>query len=238
MIPESPKPRLLLVEDDANLRFVTRDNLEQQGFQVTECSNGTEGWISFKNNMYDLCILDVMMPELDGFTLADQIRSLNHTIPIIFLTARGLKEDKLKAFSLGADDYVVKPFNMEELVMRIKVFLKRTGTKAIDPPLKSFRLQSIHFDYANYRLIQDDHIKTLTQKESDILWYLCSNLNKVVRREDLLLHVWGNDDYFTGRSLDVFISKIRKYLATEQRIKIVNYHGVGFLLSCPNEDMN
>ncbi|MFA6260815.1 MAG: response regulator transcription factor [Bacteroidia bacterium] len=233
MNSEKPKPEILLVEDDASLRFVIQDNLEQHHFAITSSENGIEALQIFQKQHFDLCILDVMLPEMDGFTLAGHIRQLNKQIPVLFLTARGMKEDKLKAFQLGADDYIVKPFSIEELIMRMQVFLRRNGgPDGTHPGKPSLVLNSYLFDYSNLCLIRENMTKALTQKEADILHFLCQHIEKVVRREDILNQVWGNDDYFTGRSLDVFISKIRKYLALDPAVQIINYHGIGFKLSC------
>lgn len=232
MITENTKPEILLVEDDASLRFVIQDNLEQHHFAITSCENGVEALNQFKNKSFDLCILDIMLPEMDGFTLAGHIRKLDQQIPLLFLTARSMKEDKLKAFHLGADDYIVKPFSIEELMMRMQVFLRRNNGMEIGKSNTPLLLRSYHFDYANLSLIHNDKSKSLTQKEAAILYYLCQHLEKVVKREDILNYVWGNDDYFTGRSLDVFISKIRKYLSLDPAVQIINYHGIGFKLSC------
>lgn len=233
MNSEKPKPDILLVEDDASLRFVIQDNLEQHRFTITSCENGIEALQIFQKQHFDLCILDVMLPEMDGFTLAGHIRKLNRQIPVLFLTARGMKEDKLKAFQLGADDYIVKPFSIEELIMRMQVFLRRNGgPESTQSGESSLVLNTYRFDYANLCLIRENMTKALTQKEAEILHFLCQHREKVVRREDILNYVWGNDDYFTGRSLDVFISKIRKYLALDPAVQIINYHGIGFKLSC------
>jgi len=220
------KIQILLVEDDSSLGFVVKDALEEKGFEVTLATDGQQGWQQFSKNFYDLCLIDVMMPVKDGFTLAQQIRRKNDYIPIIFLTAKSMQEDKIAGLKAGADDYITKPFSMEELLLRIDVFLKRTvGT---DTDETSFQLGSSTFDYENLT-IQGDKIDTrLTQKEADLLRFFCLNANKVVKREEVLTKVWGKDDYFLGRSMDVFITKIRKYLKQEEEIEIQTIHGVGF----------
>ena len=225
-----PKPiKILLAEDDANLGFVIRDNLEQRGFLVDLCKDGIDSLKYFQTNEYNICILDVMMPKMDGFTLASKIREENSQVPILFLTARSLKEDKLKGFMLGGDDYITKPFSIEELILRINVFLKRSmaderKTKEI------IQIGRYSFDHENLHLTHETTDKKLTQMEADILGYLCKRQGEVVKRSEILKSIWGEDDYFSGRSLDVFISKLRKYLKEDENIKISNFHGVGFKL--------
>lgn len=219
--------KILLTEDDPNLGFVIKDNLEQRGYQVTLCSNGEEGLNLFNQKAFDLCILDVMMPKKDGFTLAQQIREKNLSVPILFVTAKSMQEDKIEGFKKGGDDYIVKPFSMEELCLRIEVFLRRSI--ATTQPA-NFALGDFKFDCTNFILQHSQGEKTLTQKEAEVLKLLCQNKDRVLKREEILNAVWGNDDYFLGRSMDVFISKLRKYLKDDPRVQIVNYHGVGFRL--------
>ena len=228
MNPEQIK--ILLAEDDVNLGFVIRENLEQHGFKVDLCKDGEIALKCFKNSVYDICLLDVMMPKMDGFTLATNIRKANTQIPILFLTAKTLKEDKLRGFMLGGDDYITKPFSIEELILRINVFLKRSKA-AVRQLSGTIMIGKYQFDHQNLLLSIDGHDKKLTQMEADILSFLCSNQSKVVKRGDILNTVWGEDDYFTGRSLDVFISRLRKYLTKDENIKITNHHGVGFKLT-------
>jgi DNA-binding response OmpR family regulator len=222
------KTKILLVEDDSNLGFVIKDNLSQNGFDVYLCEDGEMAWQNFQHNNFDIAIFDIMLPKLDGFTLAEKVRLANKEIPIIFLTAKSMKEDKIKGFQLGADDYMVKPFNMEELVFRIKVFIKRT---AKEPSADLFQIGSYQFNYLNLELKHEISCKRLTQKEANLLKLLCHSKNKMVKREDLLKQVWGSNDYFAGRSMDVYISKLRKYLSHDNSIEIINYHGIGFMLS-------
>lgn len=219
--------KILLTEDDPNLGFVIKDNLQQRGYQVTLCSNGEEGLNLFNQKPFDLCILDVMMPKKDGFTLAQQIREKNLSVPILFVTAKSMQEDKIEGFKKGGDDYIVKPFSMEELCLRIEVFLRRSITTT-QP--SNFALGDFQFDCTNFVLQHGQGEKTLTQKEAEVLKLLCQNKDRVLKREEILNAVWGNDDYFLGRSMDVFISKLRKYLKDDPRVQIVNYHGVGFRL--------
>ncbi|MBN8652403.1 MAG: response regulator transcription factor [Cytophagales bacterium] len=219
--------KILLTEDDPNLGFVIKDNLEQKGYAVTLCTNGEDGFNQFNQSHYDLCILDVMMPKKDGFTLAKEIRSHNQQVPILFVTAKSMQEDKIEGFKQGGDDYIVKPFSMEELCLRIEVFLRRSVPQQ---QVQNFTLGDFQFDCTNFTLLHNSGEKSLTQKEAEVLKLLCKNKDRVLKREEILNAVWGNDDYFLGRSMDVFISKLRKYLKDDPRVQIVNYHGVGFKL--------
>lgn len=227
----SSKPKLLLVEDDKNLAMVICDYLTLSGLDVISCENGKSAWETFTNSRFDLCILDVMLPEIDGFTLAETIRQQDTCIPILFLTAKSGKEDKIKGFKLGADDYITKPFNIEELVLRIGVFLKRSQNNFYNNK-ELFTIGKYTFDYCNLSLIYDHKTtQKLTQREADVLGLLARHTGQVIKREDILKQLWGDDDYFLGRSLDVFISKLRRYLGQDPCISIVNHHGVGFQLA-------
>lgn len=227
-----PKERLkiLLAEDDLNLGVLLVDYLDTEGFDVKLCKDGTMALKAFQNNAYHLCLLDVMMPEIDGFSLAKKIRAKDEKMPIIFVTAKSLKEDKLKGYGLGADDYVVKPFDEEELLWKIKAVIRRlpeTGTKT-----EVYYIGAYTFDYHNQSLCVGDKTRRITEKESDILRYLCEHDNRVVKREDMLKALWGENDYFLGRSLDVFITKLRRYLKEDSTISIENVFAVGFILKC------
>ncbi len=226
----SPEPiKILLAEGDINLGFVIRDNLEQHGFEVDLCKDGEFALQRFNKDVYHICILDVMMPKMDGFTAATKIREADTQIPILFLTARALKEDRIKGFMLGGDDYITKPFNIEELILRINVFVKRSKTP-INLVESAVRIGRYYFDYENLVLKYEKTDKTLTQMEADILLYLYKQKGEVIKRNEILTEIWGDDDYFNGRSLDVFISKLRKYLSFDENIGISTYHGVGFKL--------
>lgn len=218
---------ILLVEDDPSLGYVTKDNLEEYGYRVDWVKNGLEGWNKFKEKDYDICLLDVMLPKLDGFSLGKKIREANLNLPILFLTAKGMQEDKIKGFELGADDYIVKPFNIKELILRIEVFLKRVSKSQNENIEEIFDFPGVKFNYPELYLQVNSSSSILTQKEADLLLLFCRNKNIIIRREDILKQLWGDDDYFMGRSLDVFISRIRKALKGSP-IKIVNYHGIGF----------
>ncbi|MCI5083201.1 MAG: response regulator transcription factor [Saprospiraceae bacterium] len=223
------KPHLLYVEDDESLSFVTRDNLELKGYQITHCLSGREAAQLIQEHDYDLCILDVMLPEMDGFTLAQKIRAKNSEVPILFLTAKSLKEDRIHGLRLGADDYITKPFSIEELILKIEVFLRRSK---ISTPLPSaqFEIGAYQLDYPNLKLSYGEDERRLTQKEADLLKYFLEHPNQVIKRSSILKQLWGEDDYFMGRSLDVFISRLRKYLKKDESVKIENIHGVGFRL--------
>jgi DNA-binding response OmpR family regulator len=221
--------KILYVEDDENLALITRHHLEKSSYHVTHCSDGTDAWDTFTKDSFDLCILDIMLPGTSGFTLASKIRDFNSEIPIIFLTAKSLLEDKILGLQTGADDYLTKPFSYQELDLKIKVFLKRTSVKNVEPSL--IRIGSYTFDADNLKLVDQHEEHKLTLKEAELLHFLFKGRNKVLKRDDILMAVWGNDDYFLGRSLDVFISRIRKYLSKDINIKIENVHSVGFRMN-------
>lgn len=221
--------RILLVEDDPSLGFVIKDNLVLRGYVVDLCKDGISAEECFRKGRFDLCILDIMLPKKDGFTLAREVRAINATVPILFLSAKAMVEDKLEGFASGADDYITKPFNLDELLCRIEVFLKRSAISKVAEQKIVF-LGSYAFDFSNLTLKNNGNEKTLTQKEAEVLKLLYQNRERVLKREEILRHVWGDDDYFMGRSMDVFISKLRKYLKEDPSVQIVNYHGVGFKL--------
>ncbi|MEO6722018.1 MAG: response regulator transcription factor [Ferruginibacter sp.] len=221
------KRRILYAEDDETLAYLTVDNLVQHNYEVAHFSDGEQCLQAFKSSSFDLCVLDVMLPKLDGFSLAGQIRSLDHEIPIIFLSAKILKEDRIKGLRIGADDYMVKPFSIEELVLKIEIFINRSkkkspGTKAI------CKVGNFVFDAANFTIENDKGKVMLTQREAELLKYFLDNKNKVLKREEILHAIWGKDDYFLGRSLDVFVSRLRKIFSSDDKIKIENLHSIGF----------
>ncbi len=224
--------KILYVEDDENLSFVTKDNLEEEGFEIHHFADGKEAFRNFKKDRYDLCLLDVMLPDLDGFSLAEKIRDQNQQIPIIFLTAKTLQDDKIEGLKIGGDDYITKPFDIEELTLRIKVFLKRNKITEDDPNGDIFKIGKFDFSFSQLLLTSDGFEQKLTHREAEVLKYLCSHKNSVIKREDILTEIWGRDDYFLGRSLDVFITRIRKMLSGDSSIKIENVHGVGFRFIC------
>lgn len=227
------KARILFVEDDVFLSFVTKDNLELAGFEILLSENGREAFEIFQANKIDLCIFDVMLVEMDGFTLAKKIREINHEVPIIFLTAKSLKEDKIAGLRIGADDYITKPFSIEELILKIEIFLKRSKVADVRAPgLAVVKFNNFILDIENLTLKDNLQQIRLTQKEAELLRYLISNRNKILRKENILKDVWGNDDYYVSRSLDVFISRLRKYLKSDSTISIENIHGIGFRMNC------
>ncbi|MFK7932636.1 MAG: response regulator transcription factor [Saprospiraceae bacterium] len=223
------KNRILLVEDNDTLGYVLKEYLEMKDFAVEWAADGKAGFKSFRRNGYDLCILDVMLPEMDGFALAQEIKTADADMPIIFLTAKSLKVDKLKGFNLGADDYVVKPVDEEELVARIKAVLNRTKKSEGDDAI--FQIGRYTFDVANQKLESADSEEYLTEMEAQLLKLLCLSKGNLVGRQFMLKTIWGKSDYFTRRSMDVFISRLRKYLSGDKRIKITNIHGSGFILT-------
>ncbi len=223
------KAHILYVEDDVTLSFVTRDSLEHQGYRVTHCENGEDGFAVYKDSRFDLCILDVMLPKIDGFSLARMIREIDTHIPILFLTAKSMKEDKIEGLSLGGDDYITKPYSMEELVLKIEIFLRRS--RIIDERKNQkdiLKIGNYNLDVNNLILKHGDSESALTFKEAELLKYLSDNENRLLKREEILIAVWGDDSYYLSRSLDVFISRLRKLLTEDERIKIKNVHGIGF----------
>ncbi len=223
---------LLLAEDDQNLGVLLNDYLSSEGIQVTLCRDGEEALQTFHTNTFDLCLLDVMMPKMDGFSLAKEIRKKNTDIPIVFITAKSLKEDKLEGYNIGADDYILKPFDEEELLCKIKALTRRTTVPINDTSVKEISIGKYVLNTGLLLLSINDTNKRLTERECEILCYLIKHKNNIVKREDLLLAIWGENNYFYGRSLDVFITKIRKYLKEDSDLSIENVFGVGFVFHC------
>ncbi len=223
------EPRILLAEDDPNLSFVIEDHLITEGFTVVAAGNGQEALRHFRNQAVDLCLIDVMMPKMDGFSLASEIRKMNDLVPILFLTARSMEQDRLKGFEIGGDDYITKPFSIAELTQRIRVFLRRSVTTS-GVSEKKGALGTLQFDELNLLVIGPQSTAQLTQMEADLLKLLLQHRNQLVKRETILVEIWGENDYFKGRSLDVFISRLRKYLKEDPDLEIRNHHGVGFSL--------
>ncbi len=223
------KPKLLLVEDDPILGFVVKDFLHKHEYEVNHCTDSDVAWQQFMKHNYDLCLVDVMLPgKKDGMELATNIRKKNENIPIILLTGKSLDDDKIAGFESGADDYITKPYNMQELLHRIQVFLKRSKKKEGAAGPSSFMIGALKFDYANLILGNETVEFQLTQREADLIRYLCMNANRVLKRDEILMNVWGKDDYFLGRSMDVFITKVRKYLKAQTEAKLQTIHGIGF----------
>lgn len=220
---------ILLVEDDQSLNFIIKDNLEQNGYIVIAVDNGESAVKTFKSGKFSLCLLDVMLPKKDGFTVAKEIREIDDHVPIIFVTARSMTEDRITGLTIGGDDYIIKPFSMEELLLKIRIFLKRSvpANEAVAEQ-NCYKVGYFNFYFESLILDCKGERKTLTYKEAELLRYFCENPNKVLSRSDILKQVWGSDDYYLGRSLDVFISRLRKYLSSDDNIRILNLHGIGF----------
>lgn len=230
--------KILLVEDDEALRFIVKDNLEQNNYRVEVAEDGQIALELFSVQTFDLIILDVMLPKIDGFQVAKTIRKYNEQVPIIFLTARSMTEDKINALTIGADDYIPKPFSMEELLLKIKIFLKRSQLHPVsskDTSAKSKKIGRFEFYPDDLTLSINGESRNLTLKEAELIRFFAENPNKVLGRNEILEKVWGSNDYFLGRSLDVFISRLRKYFKEDTNIKITNLHGIGFRFSIKNE---
>lgn len=220
--------KILLTEDDENLGMLLREYLEAKGYETDLLPDGEQGYDAFMNKKYDVCIFDVMMPKKDGFTLAKEIRMVNTEVPIIFLTAKSMKEDIFQGFKIGADDYIAKPFSMEELLFRIEAILRRTKGSLANQEV--FQLGKYKFDTQKQQLIDEEKVVKLTTKESELLKLLCNNANKVLERNFALKTIWVDDNYFNARSMDVYITKLRKHLKDEPNVEIINVHGKGYKL--------
>jgi len=224
-------PRILLLEDDPNLGLILQEHLNMNGFKVDLCVDGEEGSLLFGKRRYDLCLVDVMMPKKDGFSFVGEVRKINREIPLIFLTARALKEDRIRGFKAGCDDYITKPFSVEELLLRINAVLRRSGAASEEEMPEVFEIGRYTFDSRTQILERDDDRRKLTTREAELLRLLCLNMNRTLERETALREIWGNDSYFNSRSMDVFISKLRKYFADDDRIDIMSIRGKGFRLT-------
>ena len=222
--------KVLLVEDDPNLGSLLKEYLDAQGYATVLATDGKKGYDVFSKDKFNICILDVMMPVKDGFTLAKEIRAIDINIPIVFLTAKSMKEDAIEGFSVGADDYITKPFSMEELLLRIKAILRRTETRSKDNGQDEFKIGKYSFDYKHQTLEFNGVPQKLTTKEADLLKLLCLHANDVLDRNFALKSIWNDDNYFNGRSMDVYIAKLRKYLKEDSAVELINVHGKGFKL--------
>lgn len=222
--------KVLLVEDDPNLGILLQEYLGHKNYAVDLKRNGVEGLTAFKQESYDILLFDVMMPKKDGFTLAKEVREMDKDIPIIFLTAKSMKEDKIKGLTIGADDYITKPFSMEVLELKINAILRRIEKNDVEPAKDAYQVGDTKLDYKHQKLIYDGNSVHLTTKENELLRLFCERPNQILERELALNQVWNNDSYFTARSMDVFISKLRKYLRPDEKLSIVNVHGVGYKL--------
>ncbi|MEP0984498.1 response regulator transcription factor [Ekhidna sp.] len=223
--------KILLAEDDENLGFMIEDNLQTLGHDVRWSKDGIQAIEEFQKGSFEICVLDVMMPKMDGFELAAKIREVDDFIPILFLTAKSQESDRLSGFEVGGDDYVAKPFSMKELEYRINVFLRRNISKDKSQPTQKLDFGQSTFDEKNLIYTYQDHRQSLTQMEGSLLSLLIRNKNELLKREIILETIWGENDYFKGRSLDVFITRLRKYLKEDSTLEIRNHHGVGFCLN-------
>ena len=230
---DTAKPKILLCEDDNNLGMVLKNYLELNDYEVTLERDGRLGLAAFQREKFDICLLDVMMPNMDGFTVAEEIRDINPDVPLFFLSAKTMKDDIIQGYKLGADDYITKPFDSEVLLLKIKAILKRNEELNREQENKEYTLSSYHFNPKLRELSHDGKMQTLSPKENELLKMLCEHINDLLPREQALKKIWGSDTYFNGRSMDVYIAKLRKYLKDDTHIEIVNIHGNGFRLVAP-----
>ena len=221
---------VLLLEDDANLGLVLQEHLKLNGYEVTLCANGEDGTEALKEGQFDLCLVDVMMPKKDGFTFAREVRGMNNQIPLIFLTAKSLKDDRIEGFRIGCDDYITKPFSVEELQLRMEAVLRRSLPDRTEETPTEFEIGQYRFDSIRQLLQHQNEERKLTARESELLALLCLNVNQVLEREHALKEIWGDSSYFSGRSMDVFVSKLRKYLKHDSNVSIMSIHGRGLRL--------
>jgi DNA-binding response OmpR family regulator len=226
------KATILFAEDDSSLAFIVKDTLEDEGYKVVHCADGQTAIDTFDKTKFDICLLDIMMPNKDGYTVAKKIRQQSDVMPVLFLSTKNQEQDRLKGYDTGADDYIAKPFSMPELLKKIEVFLRRSK-KLHSDTFEDLQLGNILFSFVNLKMITQNEIFNITQKEADLLKFFCEHQNKVVKRDEVLINVWGKDDFFLGRSMDVFISKLRKYLKAEPSVVIETIHSIGFRFSVP-----
>ncbi|MFT4855770.1 MAG: two-component system response regulator VicR [Algoriphagus sp.] len=229
------KVRLLVVEDDPNLGDILKEYLEMKGYEPTLCRDGEEGWNKFKKDKYDLCLLDIMMPKKDGFTLAKEIKKVQEDLPILFLTAKNQKDDIIEGLKIGADDYITKPFSMEELLLRVNAILRRTKKSDEVNTLKVYKFGDFILHYDEQVLEGPKGRNKLTSKENELIRILAAEMNKLVNRSHALKQIWGDDSYFNARSMDVYLSKIRKLLKDDPKVQIITVHGEGFKLIVSEE---
>ena len=226
------KLQVLVAEDDLQLGFIIKDNLEEEGYEVVNCPDGEVAWEQFQKRQPDICLLDVNLPLIDGFSLAKKIRQKSDVVPILFLTAKGLEEDKLKGFSIGGDDYITKPFSMKELLSRMQVFLRRSRM-FYPKSAKEYKIGQFVFHPEELCLVKDTNKILLTQKEAALLEFFCQHPNQMVKRETVLISVWGKNDFFLGRSMDVFIARLRKYLKEEPTVFLETIQQAGYRFHIP-----
>lgn len=228
----STKATILFAEDDTSLAFMLKDVLENEGYKVIHCADGQTAIDTFDKDKIDVCLLDIMMPYKDGYSVAKKIRQHSDVIPILFLSTKSIEEDRLKGYENGADDFISKPFSIQELVKKLEVFLRRTK-KLHSEKETEYNISKMRFLPAQLKISIGDETISITGKESELLYFLCEHKNKVIKREELLLNVWGKDDFFLGRSMDVYMAKLRKYLKADPHIIIETIHGIGFRFSVP-----
>jgi len=226
------KATILFAEDDSSLAFIVKDTLEDEGYKVIHCADGQTAIDNFDKSKFDICLLDIMMPNKDGYAVAKKIRQQTDVMPVLFLSTKSQEEDRLKGYDTGADDYISKPFSMPELLKKIEVFLRRSK-KLRSESVEDHVLGNILFSFGNLKITTPNETFSITHREADLLKFFCEHQNKVVKREEVLINVWGKDDFFLGRSMDVFISKLRKYLKGEPEIVIETIHGIGFRFTVP-----
>jgi DNA-binding response OmpR family regulator len=227
-----PKARILLAEDDFHLRELMKDALEDEGYSVETCENGQEAIDTFDKNKFDICLLDIMMPVKDGYIVAKKIRQQSDIMPILFISTKNMEDDKVKGYLSGADDYITKPFSMKELLLKLDVFLRRTK-KMFSETRQDFNLGKIYFSYTDRKLTTPEGNFDVKQKEADLLKFLCLHPNRILKRDEILLAVWGKDDFFLGRSMDVYMTKLRKYLKTDPEVILETIHGMGYRFTVP-----
>lgn len=227
-----PKAKILLAEDDKSLSELMKEALEDEGYEVDVFADGQQAINNFDKNKYDICLLDIMMPVKDGFMVAKKIRQQTDVMPILFISTKNLEEDKIKGYQTGADDYITKPFSMKELLLKLDVFLRRTK-KMFYETKQEYRVGKLFFSYTDLKLTTPEGEFSVKQKEADLLKFLCEHANRVLRRDEVLLAVWGKDDFFLGRSMDVYMTKLRKYLKADPDVVIETIHGLGYRFTVP-----
>ena len=232
---QTGKGTILLAEDDTSLAFMLKDTLEEEGYTVEHCADGQMAINKFDKDKIDLCLLDIMMPHKDGYIVARKIRQQSDIVPILFLSTKIQEDDKLKGYNTGADDYLTKPFSMMELLKKVEVFLKRTKKMHSDS-IQEYAINNMTFSFTDLKIITEKETFNITQKEADLLKFFCECKNKLLKREEVLLQVWGKDDFFLGRSMDVYISKLRKYFKSDPDIILETVHGIGFRFTVPDND--
>ncbi len=230
---EKNKGTILFAEDDVSLAFMVTDSLEDEGYKVVHCADGQSAIDTFDKNKFDICLLDIMMPNKDGFAVAKKIRQQTDLIPILFLSTKNQEEDRIKGYNSGADDYLAKPFSIKELIKKLDVFLRRTK-KLHSNTDETYRIGNVLFSYTNLKITIAEVQQGITQKEADLLKFLCEHQNKLLKRDEVLINVWGKDDFFLGRSMDVYMTKLRKYLKPDTSLVLETVHGIGFRFSTPN----